>query len=31
MIEKNFLTAAGRQLAKKTFFATEVTENAEKN
>jgi len=31
MIEKNFLTAAGRQLAKKTFFATEVTENTEKN
>jgi HD superfamily phosphohydrolase YqeK/DNA-directed RNA polymerase subunit RPC12/RpoP len=31
MIEKNFLTAAGRQLAKKILFATEVTENPEKN
>ncbi len=30
MIEKNFLTATGRQLAKKTLLATEVTENTEK-
>ena len=31
MIERNFLTAAGRQLAQKALLATEVTENTEKN
>jgi HD superfamily phosphodiesterase/DNA-directed RNA polymerase subunit RPC12/RpoP len=30
MIEKNFLTAAGCELAKKTLFATEVTESTER-
>jgi HD superfamily phosphohydrolase YqeK len=31
LIEKNFLTAAGRELARKALLATEVTENTEKN
>jgi hypothetical protein len=30
MIEKNFLTATGRELARKALLATEVTENTEK-
>ncbi len=30
MIERNFLTAGGRELARKTFLTTESTENAEK-
>jgi HD superfamily phosphohydrolase YqeK/DNA-directed RNA polymerase subunit RPC12/RpoP len=30
MIEKNFLTAAGRKLARKALLATEVTENTER-
>jgi len=31
MIERNFLTATGRQVAQKALLATEVTENTEKN
>jgi len=30
MIEKNFLTESGRQLARKTFLTAEIAENAEK-
>jgi hypothetical protein len=31
LIEKNFLTEAGRKLAKSIFFTAEIAENAEKN